>query len=402
MSLEPTRSVRFRAPLAGTLAALLGVTACSRTAADDATATASLTTEASRQPEYRLASATAFDLRATSSGATLAWVEVSSEARRLYLAQLDARGELVGAPSVHRLAADPAILGDLSVVATANGPTLTWVESSQGVARARAAQQRPDGMLETFELGTAYAGASPQRGNLALAARGREALALVRGTSVPCAVRSEGRCSQFHFYRLGVGEPEETGMPLSVPLPCEAHSVQLLSSEAQRAFGSVEMASLHYAVCTSSDGIVVLTLFEIEPDQQYAAAYRSFEGCAPLGAGVFGGVPSFVAGCGADRRLAAQRAGNAPPDVIDINVRGLVCDGEVPRLRLGSAWLRLDAPLGDLELLLDADLAAPGARAVWTGAALLIATSDAAGMHLSRFACINSGLRALANPLGPG
>jgi hypothetical protein len=215
---------------------------------------------------------------------------------------------------------------------------------------------------------------------------------------IRCADASEESCSAVHFYRVGPQAVEESGVPLSVPSPCRSHSLQIASPEGRDAGLLPEPSRLDYAVCTTVAGRTLLTLFQVDSARAYAAAERVLAGCVPLGAGVFAGSASFAASCGEKRQLAIPML-DAPPRIVDLDVRGVLCEGDSARLRLGPDWLRLEHPIGDLELLLDSELAAPGSRAVWTGGALLVARSEGGRPRLSRFGCKDSRLEALADPL---
>jgi len=128
-------------------------------------------------------------------------------------------------------------------------------------------------------------------------------------------------------------------------------------------------------------------VFSIQPNPAYAAAEEGLAGCAPLGAGRFGGEATFVGVCGGQRRSVSVPVEGGALVARNLEERGLICNAAGAMLRFGGGWLRPIEPLGRLELLLNDDLAPPGARAVWTGAALLVARALDGRLSLSRYGC---------------
>lgn len=351
-------------------------------------------TSAVSEASPRLASETAFDLAVSPSGALLAWSEPGTSA--VSLARFDAEGTRIGEPSRHEIARGAAgATFDLSLSVSSAGPVLLWLERDATGTRARAAwleQTEP-----ALDLGSGW-GPLTARGSVALAPRARGALAVVRGEPKPCTEGSTGPCHELRFYNLGPGGAIEPGLSLSVPAACDERAIQLVSGPD----GGGERSRFDYAVCTTSPGGTTVTVFSIQPERQYALAERAFEGCTPLGASRFAGASTFVASCGADRRMASVGEGDAPLRLEDLHERGLVCSGDAARLRFGSGWLRLSEPMGGLELVLDAELAPAGASVVWTGAALLVARADEGALRVEKYVCSESRLRQLANPLSAG
>ncbi len=342
-----------------------------------------------------LASPTAFALRATASGALLGWI--SGAPSVLSLARFDAGAELVGPVVSSPIDVAPS-LRDLSLVESEATTWLVWSEAEPPGAKARAAAVAGAQPPQVFDLGAAWSGsASEARGNLALGELAGGALALGRGASVPCADAPLEQCFAFHFYELSAAGVRETGVPLSVPVPCSAQAAQLVTAR-PRSLRGVDSDAFEYAICTRAGDGPVLTVFSIERDRKYAAAQRVLPGCAPLGAGRFAGQSSFVAECGADRRMARLVDPDRPPRVDDISIRGLVCEAGQARIRLGDEWLGLAAPVDHLELLVGDDLAPRGASAVWTGRTLLVATAESDGLAVVRYACHGSRLERIERP----
>jgi hypothetical protein len=381
--------IRLAARSRAWLFALLGI-ACSRAQEGQASGGASAVPDASPP----LASETAFDLAASPSGALLTWIE--SGTTTVSLARFDAEGVRIGERSRRDIALGPgAVAFDLSLSDSSAGPVSLWLERDGTGIRGRAAWLEQLG--PAIELGSGW-GTSAARGNVAVAARGQGALAVVRGEPKPCVDGSAGSCSELRFYTLEPGGGMAAGLTLAVPDACGVRAIQLVSGPG----GGGEPGRWDYAVCSTSPQRSIVTVFSIHPERQYALAERAFDGCTPLGAARFAGAASFFALCDGDRRMASAGEPDSPLHLQAVHERGLVCSRNAARLRFGSGWLRLTEPMGGLELVLDVDLAPAGARAVWTGAALLVARVEAAALRIAKYVCSGSELRELANPLTAG
>ncbi len=356
-----------------------------------------------------LATPTAFVLTSSPSGAVLGWA--GADAGSLFVARFDGDGSRVGEP----LSVPGIVLGrvrDLAISDTLRGVALIWVEAAERTAQARAAWLTNAGIRRALELGPAFHGAPEVRGNVAVTARGEAALALVRGEAESCADDPLQACFEFGFFRMAADGASATGIPLTVPVPCEGQAAQLISTPSVGAAGSPGLPAssgssgasaeprFDYAVCTLAGAEPVLTVFGIQPEREYAVAEQLFEGCTPLGAGRFATAATFVAACGNDRRMAAAGEWDMRMSQRELNQRGLICDAAGARLKFGQGWLRLAEPMSKLELLLDADLAPAGSSVVWTGRALLVARAVGETLTLSRYACAGSQLQLLHAPLG--
>lgn len=333
-----------------------------------------------------LASDSAFDLRATSSGAVLAWIE--GQSRVLRWARLDPRGVLAGDVGALELGDAPDPIGDLNVLDVEHGLAFAWLTGEGRAARVWGAWHERDAEPRAYLMAPASV-ASAGRGNVALGAQGEGAVVLVRGAEEACALGESGPCHGFEFYRLGADNAEQVGLALRVPQPCERWAAQLPPprSGPSRDPG----ADRQYAICSRSSGNTALTAFTIEPARQYASAEVILPGCTPLGAGVFAGASGFVGQCGPTRRVAFVSA-EGPVRLVDLEARGVLCDGDTPRVRLGDGWWRLSEPASLLELLLDHQLAPPTARAAWTGAALVVAVEEEGRVALRVSECSGSRL----------
>lgn len=347
----------------------------------------------------RLATATAFDLAATPRGAVLAWAPFGGDTLRVTRFGTD--GNPVGGAGATALV--PGVGGgaaDMSVAAAASGVALAWRDVAPRAAMLRAAWVPSEGSARRFELGPVWRGGASSRGALALVARDDEALLLARGLGVRCTGARDESCFSFQFFELGPDEALATGLSLSVPRPCAAHSAQLIS--ARRSSPGEARGPFEYAICAGAPGATALTVFSIQPSPAYAAAEEALQGCEPLGAGRFGGEATFVAVCGGERRSVSVPVGGGALVARRLDSRGLICKAGGALLRFGDDWLRASEPLGRLELLLNEDLAPKGARAVWTGNALLVAREHRGELALERYVCRSSGSTGLEGPLDAG
>ena len=325
-------------------------------------------------PLGRLATPTAFELTASAAGATLVWAPAERTTAALFKRELDASGAFqaptdvaVGSANVSGEVADLA----LSWVGARLG--LAWLERSGATARVRAtwagASSAP------FELGAAWAGPRSSRGNVVMAARGDKGLVFARGGEAACIELGRHGCFGFGFHELDASHAVATGLPMSVPVPCTDNSAAL----------AVVGERFHYGVCTETAGRPVTTLFSIQHEPEYARADPLLEGCTPAGTFVWHGAAWLVGDCAGGRRAA--RIGEDPQEFLDLHGSRLECRSGRMRIRAPSLDLPLDEPRAGLASLLPADVAQAGARAVWAGRALLIATSFAEQLRLTRRTC---------------
>jgi hypothetical protein len=330
-----------------------------------------------------LADASAFDLAPAADGALLVWAP--KDEGQLRWRRFDARGQ--GAESEGASLPVGSGLRDLSLVVTPAGAALAWREAEKASSSSRVAWVEPDGSARRFELGPGGGGPAGSRGSLALVAQGDGALLFARGAATPCEGGAPEPCAAFQFFRLSASGARATGVPLVVPSPCDEQAAQLVLVPGRTPNDTDALGRFDYAVCSRGAG-AGLTVFSIQPNPAYAMAQDVFAGCTPLGAGRFAGEGGFVAACGPSRRLATAPGGGESLVVRDLDRRGLVCRNGAAQLAFGSGWLGLNEPMGKLELLLDDALAPRGARAVWAGAALLVArVDDAAQLLVSSYAC---------------
>lgn len=233
------------------------------------------------------------------------------------------------------------------------------------------------------DLGESVRLARDRRGRLAVTGNDDALVLYHRIPEAPC-VASEGRCARFTRRGLGpdasrVGRGTE---PLEVRYPCEP-----LVAGATWADGT-----WYHGVCHEDGGEVTTTVYVIRPEVSYAAPIP-FEGCSPAGLASLGSNGALVlTRCGAELRGARLDEMGRVPERFAPAERAVTCAGGRPTLSVGQDGASTTLTLGEahdhLEPLLPESVAPPGARAVWTGEALLVAVPLERELVLRRYACV--------------
>jgi hypothetical protein len=343
-------------------------------------ASASGSASAARAPaasgSSRLGSPTAFELVRGASATTLVWADSRRVGPRFFRLELDQAGHRTGSASA--LFDDGARTGDVSDLAAATvGERLAvaWIERGAVRASVRAAWAAQK--ARAFELGPAFRGPPGARGNIAVAARGDKALVFSRGDEVGCIDPGKYACYAFLFHELGADGVKRTGLPLSVPVPCTDNATSLL----------VLSDRYHYGVCTDTGRGPVTTVFTITPEPAYARADPVLEGCEPTGTFLFEGKAWLVATCQGNRRAARIGKSDDEVEYLDLRSARLECRAGIAAIRASGFELLLDQPRGGLEALLPSAIAPRGSRAVFTGRALLVASSAGHALRVARYVC---------------
>jgi hypothetical protein len=371
IAVRPRRAARFALLLA--LSALLF--ACAKRAAP-APAASGAAPAVSAPNVGRLGTPSGFELAASASGATLVWAPLDHADGSLRKVELDASGAFAGAASTALEAG--AVKGeatDLTAAWINQRLALAWVEREGAKARVRAAWAGAAGA--PFELGPAWSGPRTARGNVAIIARGDRALVFARGDEAACIDPNRHGCFGFDFHELLPDHVEKNGLPMNVPVPCADNSVEL----------AVVGSRFHYGVCTDTGERPVTTMFTIERDPDYARADPLLEGCKPAGTFLWQRAAWLVSQCEGGRRAVRLGPRDEAPEYLDLHALRLECKNGAASIRAPSLELLLDEPRPGLASLLPPELAPPGARAVWAGRALVVATSFADHVRLARYAC---------------
>ncbi|MCS6797145.1 MAG: hypothetical protein NZ898_01220 [Myxococcota bacterium] len=187
-------------------------------------------------------------------------------------------------------------------------------------------------------------------------------------------------CVRIRAWRLASPPSLREAESLLLPDACEGPIVGHLWSD----------GVWYHAVCNLENGVPVTTGYAIQFDPPYARADRLLEGTWPVGlAPVASGLRDgrggviLVAEDGAMVAIGPMLSG-VPMPTTERRVR---CDAGRPVLEGGPVRVALSAPTSRLESLLPPQLAPAGARAVWTGEALLVAVPASRDVIVRRYQC---------------
>ena len=373
---------------------LLPFALCFGLACSKSTASPPAPTSASAVPSSHVvaaeeqSSASAFALIAKPSGLRLIWASAAPGPDWLLEAELGHRGERRAADRA--LQVPPHTLGkvtDLTATSWGELLALAWLEQGSHEARAQASVYDAGKAPALLDLGPAALVAEAARGNIAIAPepeRGR-ALVLWRGLEAPCVDAQAGPCTGFTFRRIGSSVADATGLPLSVPVPCASHSVQLATAAGR----------FHYGVCTREGTDPLTTMFSIQYDPEYARAEPLLKGCTPLGTIDAGERAWLVGDCHGKRRAVPMPLMDEKVEVESIDNLAISCTAQRLELRQGRFTLRLREPRAGLEAVLPAGFVPTGARVGWSGSTLLSVFKAGSRLETRAYACRDGKLEPL-------
>jgi hypothetical protein len=101
----------------------------------------------------------------------------------------------------------------------------------------------------------------------------------------------------------------------------------------------------------------------------------------------FGGAAWLVGDCQGNRRAVRIGGRDEPLEFLELRSARVECTADGARVRAPGLDLVLDEPRGRLETVLRTDLVPVGARAVWSGRALIVATTAAGPLTMNRHRC---------------
>jgi hypothetical protein len=259
---------------------------------------------------------------------------------------------------------------------------VSWVELGKR-ARVRAALfDFASGDPAVTELGFTDARRGV-RGHVALSARDGSAFTVMHRAEQADCVDKPGRCTRFEFHEVRGGAASSRPMPLLVPEACPGGVAGL---------GAHEAGIRHYAVCSMENGRRVNTVFTIQEQPMYAVAERALEGCSSEGFLALPDGKEYLLGrCGDGLRRAfrparVERKG-ASFDVSEPTLGCLSSGIEILFSLDGARHYRLETPEERVERLLPERIAPAGARAVWTGEALIVAQPSGTELEVSSWSC---------------
>jgi hypothetical protein len=327
-----------------------------------------------------LGSPTAFELVARPEGLRLLWASAKPGADWLHELELRQDGQAAGSPK--RLGLPARGLGhatDLGASFTGSKLAVAWLEQGEREARAQAALIEGTAPPTLLDLGPAALVAAAARGNLVIAAEPARGSALVmwRGLEAPCVGQHPGPCTAFSFRRLQGGTAEPTGLPLSVPVPCASHSVELATAPGR----------FFYGVCTREGSEPVTTMFSIQYDPEYARAEPLLKGCLPLGTIDVDGRAWLVGDCHGKRRAVLVPLADERVEAEDIDAPAISCTPQRAELSQGRFRLLLGAARDGLQAVIPASLAPTGARVGWTGTTLVAAYASGSRLETRSYTC---------------
>lgn len=320
------------------------------------------------------------ELVAVEDGAVLLWGAPGGGLRAQRLDPLGgARGEPLAVTEAGRV---------LEVVGAQGGGRLgvAWVEQSDDEQRVRAAigDARGRQFGPPLELADTEDHDGAQRGWLAASASDQGELdVLFRSALGSCGgAHPKQRCVRFFHRRLST-DTQPRGLPLVVPEPCPRAVVgnEFSGGDWYFALCARPAASLHPTA---------VTLYALRFAPQYAHAEQLLEGCTPEGMSAVASGVLAVGECeGEPHGVRVGDAGRSRAELGPIE-RGARCREGRPELwARGKTRVRrrLDAPASRLEALLPRVLAPLGARAVWTGRALVVGRALEERVALGRYEC---------------
>jgi hypothetical protein len=228
------------------------------------------------------------------------------------------------------------------------------------------------------------------RGNVALAGAPDGTLALLhRRDRGPCADGSNEQCVRLAARRIGPeGLSEREGMPLVIPEVCPTPVPGYVWAD----------GTWYYALCAMTEGTPETTTYAIRFEPRYAQADRMLAGCAPIGLSRVGEGAAIALGRCADGRLEGVRMAEvgAERTVIRDVTRSIECAHGRPRAVIGGGMeplvVELTEATAGLAALLPEEIAPEGARTIWTGQALLVATPIGREVSLRRYQCQDEAL----------
>jgi hypothetical protein len=327
--------------------------------------------EAARAPPVAaprtLAGAAAFALVPSDDAALLVW---GSE-EGVFAEPLGPRGT----PGARTTVAAGARAVELEAASLGRRIAVAWISET---LRTSSAFSSDGGRSFTApeELGESVAQPAGTRGRLALASNGEGRMTLFhRLIEAPCVGAETGPCARIRRHGVGGAIPAtERGMEvLEVRHPCEP----LVSGTRWHA------GTWYYAICDRDH----TTLYSIRDELQWASPFEV--PCVPVGIAPLDHGVAATMRCGDGSTTAhVLDAMGGETARLPSPARSVTCAGGVATVHLGDRHtLRLAGALDHVETLLAEEIAPRGARAIWTGEALLVAHVHGTELRVRRYEC---------------
>jgi hypothetical protein len=281
----------------------------------------------------------------------------------------------------------PALIEDVVATATGGRVGLGWIVRSGGTLRAQASISSTgvEGFSPRARLGETVAlGVDPtRRGRIAIWPSGEGSVRLLhRLTPARCGATT---CARVATSELdGVSPTAATQARLmEIEAPCEPLIVGAIGRAEAFFHGTCALAP--------ETGAPATTIFAIDSSiAPLASAPEVLAGCTPIAMAPAGGGGAIaIARCG-DTIGAAEIGprGDVVGGATDVT-RVARCEEGHPVLELTGTSTRvvLGEPTSRIEALLPETIAPPGARAAWTGDAILVASVAARDLSVHRYQC---------------
>lgn len=335
-----------------------------------------------------LASHSAFAIAPVEDGALLVWGAPRDPSPGVRASLLSPLGE----PRASERVLSEAFAVEVDAVAEGARAAAAWVaqpSTTGGGFRAFAALGAGSQFGPERDFGPVEPLAPPQGGRIALSTGADGAFYLShRAPSEPC-VLVEGTCARVRRDRVDTAASVRGDDPLEVPAPCDPLVVGSVRVE-----GTWFSALCHEERDASGQLAPRATVYAIRPAIALAAANQVLVGCRPRALAPTGEGAALVADCLEGRSVAWQDELGRPLGEIRGAHFEVTCAGR-PVLRVTGEGSALEVPLtsalGGIEGLLPEALVPEHARAVWSGAAILVATPRRSGerleLVLDRYAC---------------
>lgn len=350
-----------------------------------------------------IATRAAFDIVSGPAGTFVAWGVPGNDGAGVRILELGPGGAARGSEAeigIGSAAAPgsteqaPNQIVELAMAASGDHLGVAWSVIVGGEFHVEAAYAAtPPAFAHAVDLGPMELASG--RGNVSVAALGDGSLYVAhRITRGPCHDAETGatQCSRFSRTRLPEGDSVRGDGASVIATPC----APLLPGTVGGASGE----PWFYGVCHGESPTTTVFVINPDPATQYAAAAEVLAGCTPIAMSRADSGAVLRARCGDDEAFARIDPMGRVARELRHAVLTARCEAGRPVLeaREGEASIvrRLTESESRIEAWLPGNVAPDGARAVWTGEALLVALpmgpeSDRE-MGLRRFECIGAEL----------
>jgi hypothetical protein len=333
-----------------------------------------------------ISASVAFDLVDSAEGAVLAWGASATQGAGLRVIGLDPQGSPRGTDVdvIDEPGGDP-VIEEISLARSGATVGVSWVERGP-TPRIRAALTAGDvdGFGDPHDLGATEPAdiAHPTRGRALLSTIADGVLiASHRTPDAPCASTLGATCA--HVSRTRLSSPSEAARredAMEVLSPCDTLLAGAIATG----------GTWFYGVCQANPQPVT-TIYAIRPALSFAAATPMLESCTAEGMIALDERALVIGRCGGAMQLNVMDETGSITQHADAFTSAIQCVDGRPNITLTGAGTRIEIPLrgprSGLAAALPSNIGPAGARAVWTGSALLVASQMRSDVVVHRFAC---------------